>query len=48
MKRTCLWLKGLHKLQGLEEVAANPKKYKPLTRSKTFPGIAKAMADQWG
>lgn len=75
-KRTCLWLKGLSRLNGLIEVAMNPKKYKPKpyqtiinkkgrtinvyfanrledignskARSKTFPGIAKAMAEQWG
>ncbi len=72
MKETCLWLKGLPKLQGSLEVAANPKKFHPKPessrmgsdgkmknkycmsrmtnakdRSKTFPGIAKAMADQW-
>lgn len=73
MKETCLWLKGLQKLNGLHEVALNPKKFKPKPeksrigsdgkmknkyfmsrmtnakdRSKTFPGIAKAMAEQWG
>jgi hypothetical protein len=29
MKETCLWLRGLSKLQGLHEVAINPKKYHP-------------------
>jgi len=73
MKETCLWLKGLPRLQGLVEVAMNPKKYHPIPeksrigsdgkmknkyfmsrmtnakdRSKTFPGIARAMAEQWG
>jgi hypothetical protein len=72
MKETCLWLKGLPKLQGLHEVGAYPDKFhpKPLSsrmgsdgkiknkyfvsrmtnakdRSKTFPGIARAMAEQW-
>lgn len=72
VKTTCLWLKGLPKLNGLPEVAANPKAFKPKPigynargcpqyftdhvskkdqakiRSKTFPGIARAMAEQWG
>lgn len=67
-KRTCLWLKGLPKLQPTELV----KEHVPFVnggskkadgsarskqglayqtageRSKTFEGIAKAMADQWG
>lgn len=75
MKRTCLWLRGLPRLNG------NPKNTQPQPlhvgirragkhynggeiknryfvdvqssmsgkqRSKTFPGIAKAMAEQWG
>lgn len=75
-KKTCLWLKGLPKLQPTEIVeftdfvitGKNNKKYAsntawfkdengkhygwshPMTaklRSKTFPGIAKAMAEQW-
>lgn len=75
MKRTCLWLKGLSRLNG----DANNSKPEPLhvherrpgkhykggeiknryfvdvrsgksakERSVTFPGIAKAMAEQWG
>lgn len=75
-KQTCLWLRGLPRLNGRLEVAMNkklfePKPYQTLTnkkgrkinvyfanrmehigdsesRSKTFPGIAKAMAEQWG
>lgn len=72
MKETCLWLRGLSKLQGLHEVAINPEKFHPKPeksrigsdgkmknkyfmsrmtnakdRSKTFPGIANAMASQW-
>lgn len=72
-KSTCLWLKGLSKLQptnivdigetyGNYSIAAsanwavdeNGKALRwndPRTakaRSKTFPGIAKAMAEQWG
>jgi hypothetical protein len=66
-KCTCLWLKGLPKLQPTSIVS----EYKPYlpsntggyargkgggrgvahdakTASKTFFGIAKAMADQWG
>lgn len=68
-KKTCLWLKGLPKLQPTEIVTENiiswvsggskdskgrPRKQCGMkfrdgkTRSKTFPGIAKAMAEQWG
>ena len=66
-KRTCLWLKGLHRLVETDNVLprlvdnrprwANqtdsgqnkfpPTKDRAKLRSKTFPGIAKAMADQW-
>jgi len=55
-KATCLWLKGLPKLaptsvvEGREQrvwrMAPSPER--ALLRSKTFPGIAKAMAEQWG
>lgn len=55
-KATCLWLKNLPKLQptniveGREQriwkMAPSPDRAK--NRSKTFPGIAKAMAEQWG
>lgn len=68
-KRTCLWLKGLPKLEptkiitkgitpwvngGCKDANGNYRKFQdrkerdPKTRSKTFPGIAAAMADQWG
>ena len=68
-KRTCLWLKGLPKLESTEVVDSGemvtyesgrtmPKWYadawklspaeRSKARSKTFPGIAKAMANQWG
>lgn len=61
-KSTCLWLKGLPKLQptkivGKGEFVTHPcghrtqKWYDNATakeRSKTFPGIALAMAEQWG
>lgn len=65
-KRTCLWLKGLPKLEKTNEVTPPERsKYKsgctmptwyanlpPATRakerSKTFPGFAEAMAEQWG
>ena len=75
MKRTCLWLKGLSRLNGHID-AAPPKPLSIQTRrpgkhysggevknryfvdvqsgtsakerSKTFPGIARAMAEQWG
>lgn len=55
-KKTCLWLKGLEPLhptnivEGREQriwrMAPGPNRAK--NRSKTFPGIAKAMAEQWG
>ena len=68
-KRTCLWLKGLPKLEptqiitenivswvnaGSKDAHGNPRKSKATTfrdartRSKTFEGVALAMAEQWG
>ena len=69
-KKTCLWLKGLNKLEpsnvvepikGKRFQQRNGKwryscwemdqkggKKRAGERSKTFEGIAKAMADQWG
>lgn len=61
-KKTCLWLKGLPKLQETnnvyEEMMKLPKKERTAIwwmgsghakeRSKTFEGIAAAMAEQWG
>lgn len=66
-KRTCLWLKGLPKLEpteilenhepyingGYKDTHGNCRRFQgrkerdPKTRAKTFPGIAKAMAEQW-
>ena len=58
-KRTQLWLKGLPKLipTNIVEVESNCRKAgnwfnkggkdRQRNRSKTFPGIAKAMAEQW-
>lgn len=55
-KATCLWLKGLPKLnptnvvEGREQrvfrMAPGPDRWK--LRSATYAGIAEAMADQWG
>lgn len=55
-KATCLWLKGLPKLfptnivegreQRIWKMAPSPQRAKE--RSRTFPGIAAAMASQWG
>lgn len=55
-KATCLWLKGLPLLvptnvvEGREpkihRMPPGPDRWKE--RSRTFPGIAEAMADQWG
>ena len=55
-KATCLWLKGLPKLKPTNIVEGReqriwkmpPSKDRAKLRSKTFPGIAKAMAEQWG
>jgi len=55
-KRTCLWLKNLPLLvptdirENREDFAHNlpPTPYRWMIRSRTFTGIAKAMAEQWG
>ena len=65
-KTTCLWLKGLPKLnptnivdKGARHITKSgkslpewynlpPSEERAKLRSKTFPGIAKAMAEQWG
>lgn len=51
-KRTCLWLKNLPKLVPTNVVkpinSLNIVKRSAKERSKTFPGIAVAMAEQWG
>lgn len=55
-KATCLWLRGLPPLQPTCIVAGRdarihrmpPGENRGVMRSKTYPGIAKAMADQWG
>lgn len=52
-KRTCLWLKGLPKLEPTSIVTDGVTSYvmtrrSAKERSKTFPGIAEAMAQQWG
>ena len=56
VKATCLWLKGLPKLTPTDVVAGRvarvhreppgPERWR--NRSRTFEGIAAAMADQWG
>ena len=55
-KKTCLWLKNLPQLQPTNVVdgrsarvhreSPGPNRWK--NRSRTFAGIADAMADQWG
>ena len=57
-KRTCLWLRGLPSLKAtgtldgssarssVHKAAPGPDRWKE--RSRFFPGIAKAMASQWG
>jgi len=63
-KTTCLWLKGLPKLEQtnnvkkeMEKLPKNrqqrihylpPSKNRATERSRTFTGIADAMAEQWG
>ena len=56
-KATCLWLKGLPKLYPTENTWGGyleqrvfkmpPSPDRAKLRSKTYPGIAKAMAEQW-
>ena len=56
VKATCLWLKNLPKLQPTKIVDGrearvhkeppSPDRWK--NRSRTYIGIAEAMADQWG
>jgi hypothetical protein len=55
-KATCLWLKGLPKLtptnivdgrdDRIHKMPPSPDRWK--NRSRTYEGIASAMADQWG
>lgn len=55
-KRTCLWLRGLPLLKPSSLVSgrtprvhhASPGPDRWKERSRTLPGIAKAMAEQWG
>jgi hypothetical protein len=55
-KATCLWLKGLPKLEPTEIVEGrqprvhyeSPGKDRWKNRSRTLQGIANAMAEQWG
>lgn len=56
VKRTCLWLRGLPDLVPSNVVTgrnprvhhASPGPERWRERSRTLPGIAKAMAEQWG
>jgi len=55
-KATCLWLKGLPKLKPTNIVSGrvarvhrmSPSKNRWKERSRTYQGIANAMAEQWG
>lgn len=55
-KTTCLWLKGLPKLQPTNIVSGRAEKIwrmgpspdRAMMRSLTYQGIADAMAEQWG
>jgi hypothetical protein len=55
-KATCLWLRGLPSLKPTNIVDGRehriwympPSKDRSTLRSKTYEGIAKAMAQQWG
>lgn len=54
-KATCLWLEGLPRLQPTNVVQGRkqriwkmpPSPERAMLRSRTYPGIAQAMADQW-
>lgn len=56
VKATCLWLRGLPRLEAtaivegrearVHRMAPGPDRWRE--RSRTFAGIASAMADQWG
>jgi site-specific DNA-cytosine methylase len=56
VKATCLWLKGLPKLRATNPVIAFESKIYAMTesptrakdRSRTYEGVALAMAEQWG
>lgn len=56
IKKTCLWLKNLTKLTPTDIVDGRvprialmaPSKNRGRERSRTYAGIAKAMAEQWG
>jgi len=57
-KATCLWLKNLPPLKSTKIIPKNqvkqqvwkepPSKERWKNRSRTYPGIAEAMAEQWG
>jgi len=55
-KATCLWLKGLPKLEPTNIVEGResrihkmgPSEHRSTDRSRTYQGIAAAMAQQWG
>lgn len=55
-KATCLWLKNLPPLLATEIAEAKPNVIRNMApgpergknRSRTFPGVAQAMAQQWG
>ena len=55
-KSTCLWLKGLPILQATDLVSGReqrvhlmpPSETRARERSRTYQGIAEAMAEQWG
>ncbi len=56
VKATCLWLKNLPRLQPSNRVTGRERRihnalrkpYRWKERSRTYPGVARAMADQWG
>lgn len=55
-KATCLWLKGLPLLKATDKVSGreqnifrmSPRPERWKERSRTYTGVAKAMAEQWG
>ena len=56
VKKTCLWLKGLPQLKATDIVAGRSDRIHKMSpgpdrwkeRSRTYPGLAAAMAEQWG
>ena len=53
VKTTCLWVRGVPLLRPSDVVAGREQRMgetadRARERSRTYPGVAAAMADQWG